>query len=56
MPHITTCSKCGRAYEEQSEERANEPNRKCLDCYREHYQQIASAPRVRVRVKGPRIY
>lgn len=41
MPHITTCTKCGCAYEEASEEAANAPawlpnNRLCSDC-RRHY-------------------
>ena len=30
---ITTCPKCGRAYEEQSREEADSPNRMCLDCF-----------------------
>lgn len=34
MPHITTCSKCGKAYEESSEEQANAPGRLCTPCYR----------------------
>ncbi len=29
---ITTCTKCGRAYEAGSEEQANEPERFCFDC------------------------
>lgn len=37
MPHLTTCAKCHRAYEESSEERANEPawlgTRLCPECY-----------------------
>jgi hypothetical protein len=38
MPHITTCPKCGKLYEAQSEEAANEPDicnpqaRWCRDC------------------------
>lgn len=35
MANITTCSKCGRSYEEISEEEANRPDRTCLAC---HYQ------------------
>jgi hypothetical protein len=35
MPHITTCSKCGRLYEEASEEASNNPDRLCLGCHRE---------------------
>ena len=37
MHNITTCSKCGKCYEESSEERANEPDRLCHECYsKEH--------------------
>lgn len=32
--HITSCPKCGKAYEEQSEESANNPDRLCPDCSR----------------------
>lgn len=35
MPHITTCSKCGRLYEEASEEASFAPGRLCLACHRE---------------------
>ena len=31
---ITTCPKCGKAYDEQSREEADSPNRTCLDCFR----------------------
>lgn len=34
MAHITTCTQCGKLYEESSEEYANEPNRLCLACWR----------------------
>lgn len=30
---ITTCTGCGKLYEEQSEEEANNPNRLCLPCF-----------------------
>lgn len=30
---ITTCPKCGKCYEEQSEEEANSPSRECMDCW-----------------------
>lgn len=37
MPHLTTCTRCGRPYEESSEERANEPawtgERLCHACH-----------------------
>jgi predicted nucleic acid-binding Zn-ribbon protein len=36
MPHITTCARCGKAYEETSEETANAPawcsERLCRKC------------------------
>lgn len=32
MANITTCSECGRAYEESSEEAANAPYRQCWHC------------------------
>ena len=33
MPHITTCTSCGKVYEEQSEEAANHPTeRLCPEC------------------------
>lgn len=35
MPHITTCTHCGRAYEEMSAEAANAPVRECSDCWRQ---------------------
>ena len=31
--NITSCPRCGRLYEEASEEQANSPNRCCLDCF-----------------------
>lgn len=38
MPHITTCSKCGKAYEESSEENAYAPlwvdDRLCNQCFK----------------------
>ena len=34
MANITTCPKCGQAYEETSEEHANDPNRECFACWR----------------------
>jgi hypothetical protein len=33
MACITTCSKCGRCYQEISEEEANAPDRKCANCF-----------------------
>ena len=33
MANLTTCNKCGRLYEETSEEEANRPDRKCLACH-----------------------
>lgn len=33
MPHITTCSRCGHAYEESSEELAHAQLRECPACY-----------------------
>jgi hypothetical protein len=35
MAHITTCTDCGKCYQEYSEEFANEPNRVCRACYKE---------------------
>lgn len=35
MPHITTCTRCGSAYEESSEERAHEAERLCPPCHAE---------------------
>jgi hypothetical protein len=34
MAHITTCTSCGAAYEESSEEVANAPTRECPSCWR----------------------
>lgn len=34
MACVTTCSKCGKLYEESSEECANEPGRMCTSCRR----------------------
>ena len=34
MPHITTCTSCGKCYEEVSEELANAPERECIPCWR----------------------
>lgn len=31
--HITTCTKCGKAFEANSEESANEPGRICIRCF-----------------------
>ncbi len=33
MAHITTCPKCGHAYEETCEELANAPDRQCDACF-----------------------
>jgi len=33
MPCITDCPRCGKSYEEKSEEEASSPNRLCLSCY-----------------------
>lgn len=33
MARITTCTTCGCAYEELSEEAANDPNRLCMTCF-----------------------
>ena len=33
MSCVTTCTTCGRIYEESSEERANEPRRECSECF-----------------------
>lgn len=35
MPHITTCTRCGKGYEESSEEAANAPERLCHRCWAE---------------------
>lgn len=35
MSHITTCTDCGRAYEERSEEAANAPDRLCASCWQQ---------------------
>lgn len=32
MANLTTCPKCGKCYEEKSEEEANSPNRCCAQC------------------------
>lgn len=37
MSHITTCTACGKVYEETSEESANDPNRTCLECFDKKY-------------------
>lgn len=37
MSHITTCTACGKPYEESSEEAANDPNRICLGCFDKKY-------------------
>lgn len=34
MPCITTCAKCGKLYEESSDENANRPDRMCPPCWR----------------------
>jgi len=34
---ITDCPKCGKLYEEKSEEEAYSPNRSCLQCYQKAY-------------------
>jgi hypothetical protein len=34
MTHITTCSVCGKAYEETCEESANAQYRECCSCWR----------------------
>jgi hypothetical protein len=47
MPCITDCPRCGKSYEEKSEEEASSPNRLCLSCYRE-----ASVPETK-RDEGP---
>jgi len=31
----TTCTTCGKLYQESSEERANAPERECMDCWAE---------------------
>ncbi len=33
MPHMTTCTRCGKCYEEGSEEAANLPTRECSTCW-----------------------
>lgn len=33
MSCITSCTGCGRAYKESSEESTNDPNRLCLFCF-----------------------
>lgn len=33
MAHITTCTSCGKCYEEVSEELANAPERECVSCW-----------------------
>lgn len=35
MSNITVCTKCGKCYEEVSEEEANAPHRRCQSCYRQ---------------------
>lgn len=37
MAHITNCPKCGRCYEETSEEEANAPSRRCSTCWHEQH-------------------
>lgn len=34
MAHLTTCTTCGRCYEDVSEEQANAPVRECISCSR----------------------
>lgn len=33
MPHITTCTSCGKCYDEVSEELAKAPERECRSCW-----------------------
>ncbi len=33
MAHTTTCTSCGRCYEEVSEETAKAPERECVSCW-----------------------
>ncbi len=33
MMPITNCTKCGKLYEDQSEESANDPERLCYPCF-----------------------
>jgi|SRR3990167_2000773 len=43
MPNITTCSLCGKCYEETSEEETNAPTRHCSGCCR-FLQKVAKRP------------
>jgi hypothetical protein len=61
MPHLTTCSKCGRTYEESSEERANAPtwtgDRLCPTCWSEEHgtgRQPAQDDLLDARYRDPR--
>ena len=36
MSNITTCTECGKCYEEVSEESANQPKRECPECWHKH--------------------
>lgn len=36
MPSITTCPKCGKCYEEVSEDMASSNERLCRACYEKH--------------------
>jgi hypothetical protein len=38
---ITNCSRCGRGYEESSEETANDPGRLCMPCW--HAEKVREA-------------
>lgn len=49
---ITTCPKCGRNYEETSDETANDPGRLCMPCW--HMSKVQEAERKVERMEKER--
>ena len=49
---ITTCPKCGRNYEETSDETANDPGRLCMPCW--HMSKVQEAEREVKRLERER--
>ena len=58
MPHLTTCTTCGKLYEESSEEHANAPAwyapRLCPTCHKAARERQAQSARRHSKV--PRIF
>lgn len=45
MSNTTTCTRCGKLYEESSSEEANSPKRECVDCWKSLHNARNSAAR-----------